>query len=528
MPQSEVKINPHKHSPSLLTELQFLVQPLFPDNACGADPRYTPEFDAIRLEIEKPSGADFQKVFLNCETLLMNHTRDMRVLGYYLLASAKVKGIGYFCQTLSAYYYIINSHWDALHPARPAARQNALKWLNQERIVSLLQQVDLLPQDLTFINDGYMAIKGINSIIQDIWPDETPSLGAIIKLIKTWVSQVPAGTIQEMTESDSGPEPITGPVPVVDEAATSDQITPKPEPSSELPPPAWVCEILTPLNGPFPCGSDPKYTPEYDIIKTEIEKPSNINFPLIAGNCQRVLTRHSKDIRVAGFYILALAKTQGAESFLWGLYSYSTLITTYLNDIYPQREMARINAIKWLNQDKLIQLTSPLPLEGVNIELIKATISKVAALSGYIVQNFNGQSPSMGNITRLLNTWLKQKEKSIPKPVESAVPTPAIAPHLFTPSASVNTVTSVNADPQNESDALALLRQGAGFLLDSAPQNPLGYKTTIALRWHTVTQLPPSVDQITKIAGPNSKRADFFEATYQTINIFNKPLNNVK
>ncbi len=93
---------------------------------------------------------------------------------------------------------------------------------------------------------------------------------------------------------------------------------------------------------------DPRYDDDFIFIKQEIEKLSGADFPKVIERAQAFFSR-AKDLRVAGYCLLAKAYVNGIEGFIDGLQYYQTII----DDAYPLAINAKIAAIQWLNQPRL-------------------------------------------------------------------------------------------------------------------------------------------------------------------------------
>ena len=71
--------------------INILLQP-FPGYLAGQDPRYGDEFVLIKAEIDKLAFNDYNAVMTLAGEILQNESKDLRVVGYYLLASTYLHG----------------------------------------------------------------------------------------------------------------------------------------------------------------------------------------------------------------------------------------------------------------------------------------------------------------------------------------------------------------------------------------------------------------------------------------------------
>ena len=121
-----------------MATLDELLKPISADSFCGEDGSYELEYEEAKREIDKLSENNFDLIRKNSELLLLQKSKDMRALGYLVLSTAMTEGMDAFAVTVQAYCQLVQEHWDDIHPKRPEARANALKWLNEERSHTLI------------------------------------------------------------------------------------------------------------------------------------------------------------------------------------------------------------------------------------------------------------------------------------------------------------------------------------------------------------------------------------------------------
>ena len=102
-----------------------------------------------------------------------------------------------------------------------------------------------------------------------------------------------------------------------------------------------------------PVGEDPRYLDEFDVVHSEINKIAGNDFNLIERQCRYVLLEKSKDLRVAGYLLLALTYAKETEGLIEGLHIYTQLLASFGASLHPIRPAAKASAIKWLNNPKL-------------------------------------------------------------------------------------------------------------------------------------------------------------------------------
>jgi type VI secretion system protein VasJ len=111
-------------------------------------------------------------------------------------------------------------------------------------------------------------------------------------------------------------------------------------------------------------GEDPRYGDYFDIVKSEIDRLSNTDYPEVIKNCRFILEHEAKDIRIAGYYLLAMVFSHGLNGLVHGVKCLSKLLQNYGDEIHPQRESAKQQSISWLNNEKLVAFVNKIAIDS--------------------------------------------------------------------------------------------------------------------------------------------------------------------
>lgn len=214
--------------PAYLKEsIQNLIAPIPGQCPTGEEPKYQSEYDLVKNEVAKTSARDFELVAKNCHILLTQHAKDMTVLGYYLLATASLQQWEMCANIAQAYAEIGKIHWELIHPQRERARMNALRWLNEERVVGSFEQAKTSATDFEHLTRLHDALNSIRSLINEKCPTDTPSIKGLLQVVEQKCK-----SLQPKTQTIAAPK-IHPEVEQVSVPLTSvDVITP---PSTEAP-----------------------------------------------------------------------------------------------------------------------------------------------------------------------------------------------------------------------------------------------------------------------------------------------------
>lgn len=163
------------------------LQPISATLPAGEDPGYDDNFQQMREEVNKLSGADTTLTCELAEKLLVAHCKDVRVATYYIWARLHRDGEAGLADGLSLLAGLITRFGETLHPQRATSRRTALEWLSGSRVLdslSLYPEVDKVDfarivSALTFIEQGVST-----------WNDDArPQLGALYNALENRLAQ---------------------------------------------------------------------------------------------------------------------------------------------------------------------------------------------------------------------------------------------------------------------------------------------------------------------------------------------------
>lgn len=117
--------------------------PLAGDSVVGEDPGYDDDFQQIREEINKLSGADTELICQLAEKLLIGVAKDIRVATWYCWAKLHQQGERGLAEGLELLAGLLERFGSQLHPQRDRSRKAALEWLASSR---MLDSLSLFPE----------------------------------------------------------------------------------------------------------------------------------------------------------------------------------------------------------------------------------------------------------------------------------------------------------------------------------------------------------------------------------------------
>ncbi|CNI47370.1 type VI secretion system protein TssA [Yersinia pekkanenii] len=135
--------------------------PIAAQSPVGEDPGYDDDFQQMREEVNKLSGADTGLVCALAEKLLTGACKDVRVATYYIWARLHIDGESGLADGLALLAGLVQRFGDALHPQRGNSRKLALEWLAGSRV---LDSLSLYPE---VAKADFERIVGALALIED-------------------------------------------------------------------------------------------------------------------------------------------------------------------------------------------------------------------------------------------------------------------------------------------------------------------------------------------------------------------------
>ncbi len=192
--------------------LEDLLKPISDASFCGEDGSYDADFEAARGEADKSSENNFTVMEEASKRFLLKKSKDMRVLGYLTWSTGVNSGADALAESVTAYCKLVMEHWDDIHPKRPTARTNTLKWLNGERLLTILGGISTHGTYELLVTASEELTKLI-AFCDQKFPEGAPSFMGFTKFVRELAEKNKPKPIEEQqsqTESEAAPV-STGP-----------------------------------------------------------------------------------------------------------------------------------------------------------------------------------------------------------------------------------------------------------------------------------------------------------------------------
>lgn len=255
----------------------------------------------------------------------------------------------------------------------------------------------------------------------------------------------------------------------------------------------WLIRLSGPL-APLAVGADPRLSDEFYKVKQEIDKISGCDYALIEKNCETILSKQAKDLRVLAYLLFAKLQRQGVPDFCLGLALYTELLNNFGEQLLPQKPEVKSASIQWLNEPRVKQLLQT-KLTTSEPMVIQGLITQLKLLNEQLQKHF----PEMPQILSSTLAMLEAEQRA----AVAVTPLPVSVPTSNINNTSAITSETVMATPQCKSDAdfRELLQLQLDYLY-STNDWLQAIALARAVRWSSVS-LPTQQNNITHVGAPH-------------------------
>ncbi|WP_428241900.1 TssA family type VI secretion system protein [Gynuella sp.] len=268
----------------------------------------------------------------------------------------------------------------------------------------------------------------------------------------------------------------------------------------------WLEPYLFPLGASF-VGDDPRYSEAFSSLKAEVEKRQDINFHLIESLSLQVLTENAKDLRAAGYYVLAASRLHGLDGFYKGLVLFHGLLEKFGDQCHPQKSKARQAALRWPLQSRVLTFVQAHTKNAGN-DLYEATLAAFDSLCNLVKPEISDYGwPD-------LRKWLSQNiavkpaEKD-PEPQQKTSEPLTIVGGNADQAASDMTVSSI----QSETQLLQISKQLLGYYREKKQYGVMAGLSR-SMKWGDL-KLPPNESGKTRIPAPRESSLNKVKVAFE-------------
>lgn len=200
------------------------LQPIADREPVGEEPGYDDDFQQIREEVNKISGADTERILVLAEKLLTATAKDIRVATYYVWARLHRDGEAGLADGLALLAGLIQRYGVQLHPQRERSRIAALEWLCSSRILDSLSRYPEVTKEGT--GRIAAALWAIEKRLADRESKERPQLNSLYAALESRVLK--SGGMDALVPQSVGEPPrtasVSGEVPALKDISSGQEL----------------------------------------------------------------------------------------------------------------------------------------------------------------------------------------------------------------------------------------------------------------------------------------------------------------
>lgn len=294
-----------------------------------------------------------------------------------------------------------------------------------------------------------------------------------------------------------------------------------------------------------PDGGEFRYEVAFETLEAEVrrgdkEGPNAVNWPSVGRQAIAILEESSKDLMVAAWFAVAVARTEGLAGLAVGLAVVHDVAAGSWETMFPpkNRERARVQAIEWL----AIHAARTLPEVSPDDPgpAAASALADVGAIEDLFAAKLVKEQVSLGELTRGLRPMAEAARRAaaereaveaaaVAAPVETMPPAPtaggaaaaaaagvgaaAAAPRASSVIAPVSLAVGADAGVDKALAAVrTAVRDVALSLLGAALGEARAYALLRAVTWIEITEAPPSSGGKTGLMPPPGTRLTEFAA----------------
>ncbi|MDB5993518.1 MAG: hypothetical protein JWP42_654 [Pseudomonas sp.] len=187
------------------------------ENFCGEDVRFSNEYEALELEVNKAQSliegvkVDWQQVLDCSEAILQTQSKDLRVGAWLTWALYQKDSFAGLLAGVGMLHHLCDHQWQAVHPLKPRTRAAAINWLVSRMDEVLIESVPIKEQ-LPLFQRLLEHLKGLDAVL-------TPNLGRDAPLVLPLSRRLEL-MIERAVSNQPEPGPVGAVVAQIKEAAT--------------------------------------------------------------------------------------------------------------------------------------------------------------------------------------------------------------------------------------------------------------------------------------------------------------------
>ncbi len=158
----------------------------FREECCGCDLNYDSDFEAIKQEVSKSDGIDYNLIEEKAYYILSQKSKDIRVFSYLALCYLRKGDWCLFSDLFEALMYLTKERFDALFPVRLQGKRMAFKWLDESRFTEMLETATVPSVAHEQMNRLISVLDNLRDSLRLNFPDSPPFPEKLHAFAKKW------------------------------------------------------------------------------------------------------------------------------------------------------------------------------------------------------------------------------------------------------------------------------------------------------------------------------------------------------
>lgn len=277
----------------------------------------------------------------------------------------------------------------------------------------------------------------------------------------------------------------------------------------------------SPINQSQFAGTDVRYSPEYETLENELNKATAlheagaIDWQKIREGSETLLSRHSKDLRVAAWLIWGLYQRESFAGLQAGISLLHYLCLNHWDDLHPRKSRTRAAAISWLLPRLEQALAEHVPI-GEQLVLFRSLATELRGLDTCLSAHLGQDAPLLLPLCRRLDELVNRASQGQPEPGSVGAVIAQVkqaANQILTPGAPIDHEKDAHKSLRNLQDQARPL---CAYWLKQKASDLRALRLARTLLWLPIDSLPErNAEQITALRGLPADKLSNYQERFQ-------------
>lgn len=178
----------------------------------------------------------------------------------------------------------------------------------------------------------------------------------------------------------------------------------------------FYSKITAPIAGNNPFGEDARYDIDFDRLKNEMEKLSDIDLDTVETLSVKILTEKSKDVRAMAWlaYVMMRRNDFARLADMFEVLAY--YCQNHFDMVFPTRENAKNAALRWFSESRFIGLCEKTTISAADVPYLTKLVDAITKMKDTLNTRFSDGAPPMSSLYKYATDWKKTAEMAAKAP----------------------------------------------------------------------------------------------------------------